>query len=144
MYLPHDVFRLILSFKDPTRQVGVKGGIKTDSARAMPIERGAETRRLNAQLNWDRILVEGKLYFVRLQSMGWIEHTHYFIFRGKRATSREGEDIEGQGGSELIKEFKLTSNDRRPPASELWLQCEACGPDLFVHKPHDNPLRPNK
>ena len=36
MYLPHDVFGLILSFKDPTRQVGVKGGIKTDSASAMP------------------------------------------------------------------------------------------------------------
>ena len=31
MTIPHDVFKHILSFKDPTKQVGVKGGIKAPS-----------------------------------------------------------------------------------------------------------------
>ena len=31
MPIPHDVFKHILSFKDPTKQVGVKGGIKAPS-----------------------------------------------------------------------------------------------------------------
>ena len=31
MYLPHEVFKHILSFKDPARQVGVKGGVQAPS-----------------------------------------------------------------------------------------------------------------
>ena len=50
--IPHAVFNHILSFKDPTQQVGVRGGIQTDSARAMsPLYGIVLKRALMAQPN---------------------------------------------------------------------------------------------
>ena len=62
MRFPHDVFRLILSFKDPTQQVGVKGGIKTDSASAMPLHVNDELDRLGMRYTMvTSCMIEGKL-----------------------------------------------------------------------------------
>ena len=116
MLIPRDVFKHILSFKDPTKQVGVKGGIQTDSARAMP--------RHCDEADY--------AYFV----MTRYEHstkTSLYIWDTDDIDSnvlpRDWEFI-----AEPIQEYILLSEPlvERPP-SELWLQCDACGPDLELY-----------
>ena len=133
MLIPHDVFKHILSFKDPTKQVGVKGGIKTDSARAMP---------LNEDLRDDAI------FPLPLNTM-WIKNGSENIYHGEGQTKfvlREPDC--GAFKYIFIWQEDLYANDfdTRPcthqpgfqdflvkPPSDLWLQCEACGPDLELY-----------
>ena len=140
MYLPHDVFKHILSFKDPTKQVGVKGGIKTDSARAMP---------------WNEDLIDHPqeaMFPLPLNAM-WIKNHSERIYHGEGQTKfvlhyPEYEDFHYITIEEVYwPDFHLYVDfDTLPctqqsdlndwlvkPASDLWLQCEACGPDLELY-----------
>ena len=128
MRVSHDVFRHMLSYKDPTRQVGIKGGIKTDSASAWPINVDDELALLQI---WHigQIMVEGKLYYSREEHRNF---THICIWKGVRALFGADGIVDGQPGGDYkrIKSFKLHSRDNlRPPS----LQCEACGPDLTLY-----------
>ena len=141
--LPFDVFRHILSFKDPTRQVGVKGGIKTDSASAMPINvedlgvyAGSGARALVS------VMVEGKMYYSRDEAQVYSSQVYSYLFahisiwRGTQASwHADNRIVDGQPGGrgKCIKSFKVQYHDYLRPPSELWLQCEACGPDLELY-----------
>ena len=136
--LPLDIARHILSFKDPTRQVGVKGGIKTDSASAMPINVYDESARLGVYAGCvGNCMVEGKMYYSRVEGQAYsILQTDITIWQGAEAGYFDRNRIvDGQpgGSGKRIKSFKVQSHDYLRPPSELWLQCEACGPDLELY-----------
>ena len=140
--LPLDIMRYILTFKDPTKQVGVKGGIKTDSARAMP---------LHADLI-DNIHQEA--IFPLPRKTMWINNGSEHIYHGEGQTKFVPHEPDCEGFNyiyieqEYHRHFDLYYNafDTRPctqnpgyadhlikPHSDLWLQCEACGPDLELY-----------
>ena len=126
MRCPHDIFRHILSFKDPTRQVGVKGGIKTDSASAMPpyfepLSGGyapadiVMTRRAvitSRGLRWFLYIWDTDEMFEDPNDVDWL-----------RNPWRDA----------MVQEFEMSSNPIERPPSELWLRCEGCGPDLELY-----------
>ena len=151
--LPDDVERRILSFKDPTRQVGVKGGIKTDSASAMPINVEDEAHRLGVIVDTWRVttscMVKDRLYYSREEygdvlNLGLEPRVLITIWRGEHYRSRY---VDGQpgGGGRCIKNFKVSPitvkgdpyydeedlQDRK--LRRMSRQCEACGPDLELY-----------
>ena len=150
-YIPHAVFRHILGFKDPTQQVGVRRGIKTDSASAMPLCVHAEMNRLDVE-DYEPVtacMVQDKLYYSRTMesytaSYNWVCEDsdpqgdgEIKIWRGMRSTSRyRSSFVDGQlgGDGKIIKRFVVTSRDNLRQPSELWLQCEACGADLELYQ----------
>ena len=61
---------------------------------------------------------------------------HISIWRGTQASwHADNRIVDGQpgGSGKCIKSFKVKSHDYLRPPSELWLQCEACGPDLELY-----------
>ena len=124
--LPHDVERHILSFKDPTRQVGVKGGIKTDSASAMPpyfepLSGGyapADIVMTRRDVITSRGL-RGFLYIWDTDEMFEDPNDVDWLRNPWRDT--------------MVQEFEMSSKPLERPPSELWLHCEACGPDLELY-----------
>ena len=126
MYIPHDVFKHILSFKDPRYKL-VRGGGKTPSAWAMPFETGAFMDLRNP---WD-----GNTLFIWNQ--GAIEHhgkgQRQFI--PNRMTGGHCHNIIIYS---LYDTVDIVFDTARcclpnPPKRDLWLQCEACGPDIELY-----------
>ena len=120
--------RYILTFKDPTKQVGVKGGIKTDSARAMPF---------NAEINLEDLRDPWAGNTLFIDNMG--TSVHYG--RGQ-AVFRPNWKKEGYGCQINIYSADLTVDIvfdttrcclPNPPKRDLWMQCESCGPDLELY-----------
>ena len=148
-YIPHGVFKHILSFKDPTQQVGVKGGIKTDSARAMPLN-------WNHPTFWDVIEDPSTMYIRNEASVCHHgvgkepfdpTHTegHQGVFYERKLYQRqisiyygnfEWNTIPGVFNKDEFELGKCSLPDCEglvKPPSDLWLQCEACGPDLELY-----------
>ena len=115
MLIPHDVFKHILSFYDP-QYVLVRGGIQTDSARAMP-------RHCNEADYADFVMTR---YEHSTETFLYIWDTDDI---DSNVLPRDWDFI-----AEPIQEYTLLSEPlvERPP-SELWLQCEPCGPDLELY-----------
>ena len=98
---------MILSYKDPTRQVGVKGGIQTDSASCVPVAP-------NGSYEWY------KPYYRR--EVEWHNGArHVYIEIWKMVLGEESE-------SARFRVIPMRQQNTR--LVELPLQCEACGPDL--------------
>ena len=124
-FIPNDVFRHILTFKDPTKQVGVKGGIKTGSAQCMPYyEFGSyNLDEMEEELFiWNKSAIvhrgTGQSSFVPRSTCGnypliWIYSMCGYVNYAFN-TSR-------------------CCNSLESPASDLWMHCEACGPDLELY-----------
>ena len=124
--LPFDVFRHILSFKDPTRQVGVKGGIKTDSASAMPPY--FDPRDVSP------------VWALWPDGVVMTRRDMYYTSRGRRSflfiwdTDEVGDLAQRYPwDGTMVQEFEMSSKPLERPPSELWLQCESCGPDLELY-----------
>ena len=146
--IPHEIFKHILSYKDPTRQVGIKGGIKTDSARAWPINVADEMKRLNKWGDSREYMIEGQLYYDRDPP---IEQYHCFnsfeweitIWKSEQLNSCGYFDGQLGGWGKRINSFskiKETPNYSDLVAkcpdtiAEMSMQREACGDEeLFVH-----------
>ena len=145
--LPLDVFRHILSFKDPTRQVGVRGGIQTASARMLPPyveplsgevapDATVMTRREVATCRGRRAI----LYIWDLED-AVSTPLHPDMIDGVRRAGFDQYDmtmiIEGLRGpwrDTIAREFHMGSESlERTNLSELCLHCEACGPDLELY-----------
>ena len=131
MPIPHDVFKHILSFKDPTKQVGVKGGIKAPSC---------------VWYTWKQRHSAPTGAIIRKRSVD--------VVRTFKKVTSEWQDHFAPEGFERGKVFSLwkTSSrywlndnyDRNPWDSEadetcptrigeLSEQCEPCGPDLELY-----------
>ena len=128
MLIPHDVFKHILSFKDPTKQVGVKGGIKTDSAQCMPIDNSSYCGpRADAPLFMH--IMGTSVHYGRGQG----------VFRPNwKYEGRWGCSISIYSADNTVDIVFDTTRCCLPdglvkPPSELWLQCEPCGPDLELY-----------
>ena len=127
MLIPHDVFKHILGFKDPTKQVGVKGGIKTDSAQCMPID---ESSYFGAR-------ADAALFILNLGTS-----VHYGkgqgVFRPNFKHEGYGRQINIYSEDDTVDIVFDTARCCLPdglvkPPSELWWQCEPCGPDLELY-----------
>ena len=116
-HLPHTLFKHILSFKDPTQQVGVRGGIQTDSARAMPPHYD-EADYADLVLTRYEASTRTFLYIWDTED---IDMYPKVLPRDLHFTA------------DPIQEYILHSNPLERPPSELWLHCDACGPDLELY-----------
>ena len=125
MYIPRYVLNHILSFKDATKQVGVKGGIKTDSAQCMPIDEYSYCgSRADAPL------------FIR--NTGAIIHHGYGKETFRPNWKRGGQVNLGIHIYSADDTVDIVFNTfdcslPNPPKRDLWLQCEARGPDLELY-----------
>ena len=125
--MPLDIMRYILTFKDPTKQVGVKGGIKTDSAQCMPID---ESSYFGAR-------ADAALFILNLGTS-----VHYGkgqgVFHPNCKNEGYGREIFIYSADDTVDIVFDTTRCCLPdglvkPPSELWLQCEPCGPDLELY-----------
>ena len=134
VHLPHTLFTHILSYKDP-RYEKARSGIKTDVARTMPLNVDDELRRLGmGSALVKHCMIKGKMYYKRIEYP--CDYGHLQIWRGTALdTIYTGCYVDGQpgGDGEPVRYFNLSSCYYRRPPSELWLQCDACGPDLELY-----------
>ena len=132
MPIPHDVFKHILSFYDP-RYLLVRLGIPTNSAQCMPLEEGT---LVNGEVPWT-----GNTLFICNQ--GALEHhgTGQHVprpFNPNRTTGGHARQIDIYslcGDVDIVFDTTrccLPDNLVRPP-SDLWWQCEPCGPDMTLY-----------
>ena len=116
MYLPHDVFRRMLSFKDPRYE-------KVRSGASKPCWRP-----------WSRRFEEPRNFKVCGHYIEFDEYPEFRVYgvQDKRFHSAKAvEDLEDRlDGLYWMGE---TPTNRPPTLAQLSLQCEACGDDLFVH-----------
>ena len=132
-HIPHDVFRHILRYKDP-RYEKVRAGVKADSARALPPLYGTILKI---------ILSFRAQHVLTLPLYPMTGYTRFVMTRHEWPTKTllciwDTDDIhtivhQDELDCEPIQEYVLNSDPLERPPSELWLQCKACGPDLFVY-----------
>ena len=132
MLIPHDVFKHILSFKDPTKQVGVKGGIKAPSCvwytwnqrrlapRGAIILKYSDDRLFFSPTSW----IDNQALHV-YEKHGWRDHLKYFALWKTRSRYWHRDDDRA-----LLSEADETCPTR---LVEMSLQCEACEPDLELY-----------
>ena len=150
-YINHEVFKLILSFKDPTKQVGVKGGIQTDSAKHVFVEK-PRSERLNKKtgpehyvesphyVNYGTIEhhgIGGRPYApvpVSASRGGWgaivFKHVPFSLNAGRYwDTAQYLCDIPPDLHREIRERY--LSRPLNKPHPDLWQRCEPCLPDRF-------------
>ena len=122
MLIPHDVLKHILSFKDPTKQVGAKGGIKAPSCvwytwnQRLSAPRGAIILDYGPKRELVNVLY--KEY-----SRG-VMHVKRFSLLKTRSRYWLRSDDDRDSEADETCPTRLV---------EMSLQCEACGPDLELY-----------
>ena len=104
---------MILSYKDPTKQVGVKGGIQTDSASCVPVYP-------NGCYEWYKPYYRRDVEFHR-----GVRHVYIEIWQ-----MAPGE----WSSSTRFQVIPMRQENTGQRLAELSLQCEACDSDLYVKK----------
>ena len=148
--IPHDVFRYILSFKDPTKQVGVKGGVQTDSATCVPVdfEYPPVLGKIYYGRRWRRDFWGSYCEFIDLWAYVYpnniISAEWQSCFKSFRVNTL-GRYMREQEPEKHEKALKLQTAEwtrlgmewcdegSGPHQDALWLQCEACGPDIELY-----------
>ena len=136
--ISHDVFKLILSFKDP-RYESVRKGIKTDSAKCMPLYYELDTDDTHKDAlfivnlgakeylgsskrpNNPYIIAGGTSLGIKIYSLCEMDD---FVFEWKKCNYWR--DFSLDGSVNVVFNTKKCSppNELARPASDLWWQCD--------------------
>ena len=138
-YLPHDVFRLILSFKDPRYERVRSGGDPFGKTPTRVWYTKREYRgRMDGVTRTPAIIYYGRTATSIVPSIEICVHKRYFTWWHADSvnTFRVSNGIWTLGRT-LHPTFYTSDDDNFPCAPlpvALSLQCEACGPDLELYQ----------